>query len=213
MWSQNDCLCRGVVEWDIKALTPGGHKYTVTDGSADGHHYDNDMRCKWKLYTTPKANVQEVILLKFPAFELEPNQFCMFYDYVSVSWQDHTGTNKVKTLCNNRMGQVDTIEITGEHPLTNPVTVKFKSSRSNTFSGFKIEPSVATQVRKNVAVHTWNGLFLYVRVFAPRTHLFPSYSSSHHVLIFPPRTHLFTPRTHLFPLDSSSSSTDPCVAG
>jgi hypothetical protein len=156
MWSQNDCLCRGVVEWDIKALTPGGHKYTVTDGSADGHHYDNDMRCKWKLYTTPKANVQEVILLKFPAFELEPNQFCMFYDYVSVSWQDHTGTNKVKTLCNNRMGQVDTIEITGEHPLTNPVTVKFKSSRSNTFSGFKIEPSVATQTRV-LRDETWSG--------------------------------------------------------
>jgi hypothetical protein len=120
----------------------------VTDGSADGHHYNNDMQCKWKLYTpTPTNGDKEVILLNFPTFELEPNQFCMFYDYVSISWKDHTGTNKVKTLCNNRMGQVYTIEITGAHDKTNPVTVNFKSSRSNAFSGFKIDATVAKQVR------------------------------------------------------------------
>ena len=141
-------LCSLKQSGNIQDLTPGGDKYQVTDGSADGHHYNNDMQCKWKLYTpAPTNGDKEVILLNFPTFELEPNQFCMFYDYVSISWKDHTGTNKVKTLCNNRMGQVDTIEITGAHDKTNPVTVNFKSSRSNSFSGFKIDATVATQVR------------------------------------------------------------------
>jgi hypothetical protein len=151
-------LCSLKQSGNIQDLTPGGDKYQVTDGSADGHHYNNDMQCKWKLYTpAPTNGDKEVILLNFPTFELEPNQFCMFYDYVSISWQDHTGTNKVKTLCNNRMGQVDTIEITGAHDKTNPVTVNFKSSRSNTFSGFKIDATVAKQVR-NILRRTMTGV-------------------------------------------------------
>ena len=160
MWSTKDCTCRsgaGDIEWNLRNALPDGSNYLVTDGSDEGTSYNNNMRCGWKLYAPNMESPGEAIVLKFKQFDLESSYACRM-DSLVVKWVDHTGKSKVRNLCKGgRYGQImRSIEITGTHDKSNPITINFNSDANRGGDGFIIEPKVVAQERVLLDT-TWSG--------------------------------------------------------